>query len=235
MQRPWPGSDDRPHVVPGFDDPEPVETAETTTWLHRDAVPEGDAGDVSGDVAGSASRPVEVSEAEGRAAGIKGSGTDRNAAGQAEDGADTDRDAAGRAEEGSGAGVDDVGGSGSRPDDGADGRARPSDDRGPGKRPGEGTDGAVSVLAASSPGVDSGSEPDSAAADEAAEASRPEDDDAETTADVTGRPAGTDADSDSTVVISRNELRQALPQQSTPADGEKTQVIRVRRDDGPAT
>jgi hypothetical protein len=27
VQRPWPGSDDQPHIVPGFDDPEPVGTA----------------------------------------------------------------------------------------------------------------------------------------------------------------------------------------------------------------
>ncbi|WP_433720144.1 mechanosensitive ion channel family protein [Actinoplanes sp. CA-051413] len=209
MQRPWPGSDDRPHVVPGFDDPEPVETAETTTWLHRDA------------------------------------------AGQPEDGTDTASHAAGQAEEDA-----DAGSSGSRPEDGTDTAARSDDARGVGEKPGEDTSGAVSASAAGSPQVAGESEPKSAAAGEAdpdrpaesadatsgeapakdsdgADASGSGDDDAETTADVTGRPGGTGADSDSTVVISRNELRQALPQQSTPADGEKTQVIRVRRDDKP--
>jgi hypothetical protein len=167
--------------VPGFDDPEPVETAETTTWLHRDA----------------------------------------------------GRDVAGQAEKDSSAG------------DGADAQARSDDARRAGEKPGEDAAGAVSASAAGSSQVDSGSEPESAAADETApgrpgesadaDTSASQDDDSEPTADVTGRPSGTDADADSTVAISRNELRQALPQQGTPADGEKTQVIRVRRDDGPAT
>ncbi|MGW4948068.1 mechanosensitive ion channel family protein [Actinoplanes sp. NPDC004185] len=185
-QRPWPGSDDRPHVVPGFDDSEPVETAETTTWLHRDA---------------------------GR------------------DGPDTASPAGDQVEE---------------------------DARSAGEKPEEDTSGAVLASAAGSPQVGSESEPASADADEAAPArtagsagtaetgasagtggdadtSAPADDDAETTADVAGRPGGTDADPDSTAAISRSELRQALPPQGTPADGEKTQVIRVRRDDGPNT
>jgi hypothetical protein len=277
MQRPWPGSDDRPHVVPGFDEPEPVETAETTTWLHRDAGPEGDGGG------------RDVADGSDDVAGVNGSGTGRDAADQAEDGSGTASNAAGRAEDGSdiasnaggqaedgsstgsdaAGGADDVRGSGSRPADGTDARARSDDERGAGKRPGEDAAGAVSALAASSPQAGGGSGPGSAAADEKspartgdsddttsggapaemsgsagneprrqehdADTSRSEDDDAETTADVIGRQSGTDADSDSTVAISRSELRQALPQQSSPADGEKTQVIRVRRDDGPNT
>ena len=62
VQRPWPGSDDRPHIVPGFDDPEPVRTeeaAETTAWLQRDAPAEPDDAETLADVTGQGDEPAD--------------------------------------------------------------------------------------------------------------------------------------------------------------------------------
>jgi hypothetical protein len=166
VQRPWPGSDDEPHVVPGFDEPEPAgagDAAETTAWLRAETA--------------SGARPGEP----------VGEG-----------------DSAARAEPGS---------------------PEPEDTGERAERPG----GAVSARADEAETPDDGVE---AAAHEA----RTTGDEAETTADVAGSGDGAkalgDRDPDSTVTISPSERRQALPQQGGPADGEKTQVIRARPDEG---
>jgi hypothetical protein len=171
VQPPWPGDDEQPHVVPGFDDP-----AETTTRLRRDAAPGArpDDDSPSGAGAGAVSAAKAPETEAGPDSGAEAV-TPPEAAGSTSDEAEVP----------------------ARPAEQADARS-------------ESTSGAQSVA------------PDEAAAEDGEAA------DHATTADVMGK-----READNTVVISRSELRQVVPQQGDPAGGEQTQVIRVRRDEPP--
>ena len=302
MQRPWPGSDDRPHVVPGFDDPAPDDTAETTTWLHRDAGggirPAGDPawGDGSGDDGGfgvraadelgdgpngdrtaddrsgadrtPGSRPGKSSssaagERGGSPAGGPGEGAiSASAMNQAETSAASPPETSAASPSGTSTGSAPDTTAASQPETTAenqagtataDKREESTADRpesAAGNPPEEATASQAKTSAASRPATDGpgvADEPEPTAPAKAgtrderdesprsANAEEREGPDDETTADVTARPGSGSApdnrDPDSTMVISPSERRQVLPQQATPADGEKTQVIRVRRDD----
>ncbi|GAA3334999.1 hypothetical protein GCM10020358_01530 [Amorphoplanes nipponensis] len=238
-QRPWPGSDDRPHVVPGFDD-RGADTAETTAWLRREGAAATPADDDSvgverpggrrGDDSGGAEPSGDRTGDDVAAGGEVGVGA------VAASGPESDDAAAGSPDGEATLAVR----SGDIPDDQGTGDttagAEPADDAGSRRRT-----GAVSATALPDDDASTGTgkEADAEArtgADAATPPVRSADDDPERTADVTAPETGpAPPDPDSTVTITPSDRRPSLPQQGGAAEGEKTQVIRVRRDDGPAS
>ena len=223
VQRPWPGSDDQPHVVPGFDEPAGTDAAETTAWLRdepaagsrsskpmgeEDAAahtePESVAHTEPESVAHTEPESAEPKTAESGAVGPGAAGVG-SAEQQPDAGAGADRDPAGGAVS---ARSDTVSSSAGTVSSGADTASSSSSSSSRGDVAGTAVDGA-----------------------------EPTGDEAETTTDVMGQGGGAkalgDQDSDTTVTISQSDRRRhVLPQQGGPADGEKTQVIRTQPDEG---